>query len=338
MYQYKISVVIPIYNVELFLKSCLDSVVAQTLKDIEILCINDGSTDNSGAILDEYARNDDRIVAIHQVNQGVGLTRNKAIEIARGEFLCFMDPDDFYPDSDILEDMYNQAKLHNTKICGGCFLHYNSVKEEFYKVEIPSLSGYFFDKREIVSYRDYQFDYGFHRFIYQVSFLRENNLSFPALSRFQDPPFFVKAMFLAQEFYALNRTTYAYRVNHSKPTWNEKKVVDLVSGLSMNLRLSRKHNLNKLKEYTVSRTYDHLRMLKSRSTDLRNLMLKECLKQDKYLSLILRKEFYAIFLKDRHQRLLKSIFSIRNSENKKHKVVTIFGMRFSLRRKNRVSN
>ena len=93
----RISVIIPVYNVEKYLTECLDSVLEQTLKDIEVICVNDGSTDNSGQILDEYARQDPRIKVIVQENKGLSGARNTGVKIATGEFTCFVDSDDRIP-------------------------------------------------------------------------------------------------------------------------------------------------------------------------------------------------------------------------------------------------
>ena len=92
----KISVIIPVYNTENYLKECLNSVINQTFKDIEIICVNDGSTDNSLSILEEYARTDSRIKIINQKNQGVSSSRNNGIKSARGEYIMFLDSDDLY--------------------------------------------------------------------------------------------------------------------------------------------------------------------------------------------------------------------------------------------------
>ena len=91
----KISVIIPVYNVEKYLQKCLDSVINQTYKNLEIICINDGSPDNSGKILDEYAKKDSRIIVIHQENAGVSAARNRGLEIATGEYIAFVDSDDW---------------------------------------------------------------------------------------------------------------------------------------------------------------------------------------------------------------------------------------------------
>ena len=90
----KVSVIVPVYNVEKYLKKCLDSLVNQTLKDIEIICVNDGSTDNSLQILQEYANTHPNIVIVDQENQGVSLARNNGIKKAKGGYIGFVDPDD----------------------------------------------------------------------------------------------------------------------------------------------------------------------------------------------------------------------------------------------------
>ena len=90
----KISIIIPVYKVEEYLPACLDSVLAQTFTDWEAICVNDGSPDNCGTILAEYAQKDSRIKVITQDNQGVSVARNKAMENATGEYICFLDSDD----------------------------------------------------------------------------------------------------------------------------------------------------------------------------------------------------------------------------------------------------
>ena len=91
----KVSVIIPVYNTEKYLRNCLNSIITQTLIEIEIICINDGSTDSSLEILREYAQRDDRFVLISQTNKGQSFARNKGIDVARGEYIAFVDSDDY---------------------------------------------------------------------------------------------------------------------------------------------------------------------------------------------------------------------------------------------------
>ena len=104
----QVSVVIPVFNVAPYLRQCLDSLVGQTLKDIEIICVDDGSTDGSGAILDEYAAKDGRVRVVHQANAGAGAARNAGLARAAGEYLFFCDPDD-WAEPEMLERMYAEA-------------------------------------------------------------------------------------------------------------------------------------------------------------------------------------------------------------------------------------
>ena len=124
----KISVIIPVFNSEKYLKKCLDTVLLQTLSDIEIICIDDGSTDSSLQILQQYSRKDHRFKIIFQSHEGAGSARNKGLAIAQGEYLSFLDSDDFF-EPDMLEQMYNCSKKYNTDIVvcksrifdNGCF-------------------------------------------------------------------------------------------------------------------------------------------------------------------------------------------------------------------------
>lgn len=104
-----VSVIIPVYNVEKYLNQCLDSVLDQTLKDIEIICVNDSSTDGSLAILEEYAKRDERVTVVSQPNSGAGAARNKGLSLATGKYLSFLDSDDFF-EPDMLELAYKEAE------------------------------------------------------------------------------------------------------------------------------------------------------------------------------------------------------------------------------------
>ena len=87
----KVSVIVPVYNQVHYLAECMDSILAQTLRDIEVICVDDGSTDGSGRMLDEYAARDSRVKVIHQANAGVGYARNVGMTAAAGEYIAFME-------------------------------------------------------------------------------------------------------------------------------------------------------------------------------------------------------------------------------------------------------
>lgn len=110
-----ISIIIPVYNVEKYLKECLDSVLAQTYQNWEAICVDDGSPDNSGTILDDYAKKDKRFVVIHKSNEGTAIARTTAIAKSEGEYITFLDSDDAYAPT-FLEDLYNASKTTNADV------------------------------------------------------------------------------------------------------------------------------------------------------------------------------------------------------------------------------
>ena len=250
----KISIVMPVYNAGDYLAESLDSALSQTLKEIEVICIDDGSTDNSVEILKEYAKNDDRVIVMQQQNSGSGKARNNGINYAQGQFVAFLDSDDTYPQKNTLEIMHKNAAQQKARICGGgCLMHLNGKIVSFK----PSDEEYYaFKKDGFVNYMDYQFDCGYWRFIYELNFLKENQLYFPDYLRGQDPPFFIKAMALAEKFYALSIPTYFYRMGHKSINWTERRLTDYVYSLIDSLKISLQFNLDKLSQAILDRRID----------------------------------------------------------------------------------
>lgn len=124
----KVSIIVPVYNVEKYIERCLKSLVNQTMQEIEILIINDGTKDNSMDVCNKYAKLDDRIKIYNKENEGLGLTRNYGIKRALGEYVCFVDSDD-YVDVDMCQKLYNEAKKNDADIVyGGIFYDNNNNK------------------------------------------------------------------------------------------------------------------------------------------------------------------------------------------------------------------
>lgn len=111
----KISIIVPIYNVEQYLSKCIDSILNQTFKDFELILINDGSIDKCGEICDNYSLIDNRITVVHQANSGVSSARNVGIDYARGDYIAFVDPDDYIHEK-MYENLYNAATENNVDI------------------------------------------------------------------------------------------------------------------------------------------------------------------------------------------------------------------------------
>ena len=126
----KVSVILPVYNVEKYLKQCLDTIVGQTLKEIEILCVDDGSTDDSVQILKEYEQKDHRIKVLSQKNAGAGAARNLGLRHASGKYLSFLDSDDFF-EPDMLETAYEQAERYQAEMVVFRSNQYLTEKDEY---------------------------------------------------------------------------------------------------------------------------------------------------------------------------------------------------------------
>ena len=125
------SIIIPVYNVAPYLRECLNSVLAQTFTDWEAICVDDGSTDGSGAILDEYAAKDSRFRVIHQLNAGVSAARNKALDTAQGEWIAFLDADDLIRE-DFLAHLLDAAKKFNADLVIGGVLRFGSGRKDVF--------------------------------------------------------------------------------------------------------------------------------------------------------------------------------------------------------------
>ena len=249
----KISVIVPVYNVEKYLPECLDSIINQTLKEIEIICINDGSPDNSLEILKRYAEKDSRIKIIDKENEGVGKARNDGIRAATGEFIAFMDSDDYYPSDNVLDVLYNSAKENGVKVCGGRKIRL--MPDGHFERDSFSVTehGNGFTAKGLTEYSDFQYDYGYTQYIYEREMLVKNGIVFPPYKRFQDPPFFIRAMNTAEKFYSADIESYCYRILPGELKYSAEKTLDYILGLIDNLKFSRNNSLAKLHYLTAMR-------------------------------------------------------------------------------------
>lgn len=207
MSTYKLSIIIPVYNVEKFLPQCLDSVINQTLKDIEIICVNDGSTDKSLEILTAYARNDKRIKIYNQENQGQSAARNLAISHASGEYLGFVDSDDWV-DLDYFEKLYNAAKQFDADIaCAGfrrCDKFKKTIRKSFKEVKVYT------DINEKVKLDNLPENNYVWNKIYKRS---KWDFVFPTGRYFEDVAILIKILYKLGTMVTVPKTYYNYRKN-----------------------------------------------------------------------------------------------------------------------------
>lgn len=221
----KFSIIIPVYNVAPYLRECLDSVLAQTLTDWEAICVDDGSTDGSGAILDEYAARDQRFRVIHQKNAGVGAARNAGLEIAKGEWICFADGDDALLPSafEILDGV--TSRRHPDIIM------YSYIRDKFShgvpKADV-SLSG----SHEIFVDSEYHAREAFRTFAgsllaWNACYSRRalGNLRFRDFCNGEDVLWGVSALVRSQHLMKINASLYCYRIGREGSAVNQKVTI-----------------------------------------------------------------------------------------------------------------
>lgn len=206
----KISVIVPIYNVEKYLEKCLNSIVNQTFSDIEIICVNDGSTDNSLAILNMFAKDDKRIKVISQENQGISVARNNGMKVATGEYIGFVDSDDWI-DLNFYEKLYDAAKRYDADIaaCGIKRILKNKEKVFFnFKKERFTVDQN--EKYEICYIPKHSYVYNK---IYRLEELKKHNLQFEAGKYYEDLLFSAQVFFYLRSVVTVPKIFYNYVSN-----------------------------------------------------------------------------------------------------------------------------
>ena len=211
----KVSVIIPVYNAEKFLPKCLDGVLGQTLREIEVICVDDGSSDGSMAILKQYQRKDSRIKIIWQENAGAGAARNNGMRYASGEYLSILDADDFYEPS-MLQMAYTAAKAMNAQIAVfSCDLYENRTGK--YRSCAYSIRKSILPSKQPFSAQDVQQDI-FKLFVgwawdklFKTDFVRKNNLQFQEQRTTNDMLFVFSALVRAERIIALPQVLVHHR-------------------------------------------------------------------------------------------------------------------------------
>lgn len=335
----KVSIIVPVYNVEKYLSKCLESLINQTLKDIEVICVNDGSTDNSLSILKEYANKDSRIKIIDKQNEGVSVARNTGIEVATGQYLMFVDSDDYLVEN-ACEKALNTIEHNESDIC--IFGHYDLVdgnKIISHKtndlIKIKDLNV----KENLVEYSIYIWDK-----IYRTEFIKSNQIKFPlGLKTAEDVIFCLLCLFNEAKYATLAEPLYVYRIdtNSNSATSNVQNIKNDIKAFETlyNLQIYKEQPIS-LQLQVVNRFcggclyyYEkfkntHSKLLKQDISNFLNLV--ETYYNQKNLMKFKR---YRNLKNLDYREFIKSLFSITNSVDKNFKVVMLLGMNFKLRRK-----
>lgn len=213
MSEIKVSVIMPVYNAASYLDKTLETVCGQTLPEIEIICVDDGSTDNSKDIIEKFAQSDNRVTLLQQQNQYAGVARNNGFERAKGEYVVFWDSDDFFK-PEALEIMYNKSKEAEADIClCDAYNYYEEedksfLSDEFVKYGVlPEETP--FNRNDIP---DKIFNLGANvpwNKMFRADFIREKGLKFQNLRQSNDTYFVLMAIFLAEKItYTKERLVY----------------------------------------------------------------------------------------------------------------------------------
>lgn len=237
-YTPKVSVIIPVYNVEKYLRECLDSVVNQTLREIEIICVDDGSTDSSLDILKEYASKDNRITVIGQQNLHAGVARNAGLAVARGEYLSFLDSDDFF-ELNMFEKMYSKAIETSAEICT-CHVRIYNMSKNTYENCSWGLHDDLIPVKQPFAAKDiyekiYQFNQGWvWDKIYKKSFVQKNKVRFQSQRSSNDVFFCFCNLTLATKIIVIPDALVTHRlhVKGSLENTREKSYFNIVNAVT----------------------------------------------------------------------------------------------------------
>ena len=216
----KISIIVPVYNVDIYLERCLDSIVNQSMKEIEIIVIDGGSTDKSGYICDSYASLDKRIKVIHKNNNGVSHSRNVGLDQAQGEYIMFVDSDD-YVDKFFCQIPYELAEENDSDLL---IFNYRKVNEEFeFGIKKRLLPDGRISKKDVVNY----LNSNIHDYVWNKIYRKKlfDGIRFPVNEYYEDILVFYKVLLKAHNIYHINSVLYYY-FSHEESLTNRKTYED----------------------------------------------------------------------------------------------------------------
>jgi len=224
------SVIVPVYNVEKYLETCVDSILCQSFTDFELILVNDGSKDRSGSICDTYAQADTRVKVIHKENGGQSTARNTGVSAASGEYVVFLDSDDFIDTADFFSDLYNAKKEDTDVIIFRYYKYYSQEKKSDCDVNMADIP---FQPKgmlltELVK-RDAFFCSCWSKCV-RIKLLKENNICFDETLRCEDMDWYYQVVSAAEQYVVLDKPYINYRQRENSVTsvYNPKSIEDYV--------------------------------------------------------------------------------------------------------------
>lgn len=244
-----ISIIIPVYNVEKYLRQCIDSVLSQTFQDFEIILVDDGSTDSSGEICDEYVTKDDRIRVIHKANEGVSIARNIGIEMTSGELLMFLDSDDFlYPDAlKVLYEASIETPCADIIISGMEKYFVSTDTKELFNLDANIYSKSLFGELSIYLKKKYFYGMVWSK-LYKKEIISNNQIKFNEnISYHEDELFFTQTLNASSNVKIISNTTYIY--NRYDGTLTHRFVCPEIQLYTANMIYDEAKKISKKSEY-----------------------------------------------------------------------------------------
>ncbi len=239
----KISVIVPIYNVEEYLARCLDSVMGQTFRDIEVICVDDGSTDKSALIAKKYAEKDERISLIQQENKGLSAARNAGMRVARGKYISFVDSDDWI-DLDFLKKLYDAAESCNADAACSEIKRPHASGKNPYKLKFESSQVLCTVAEKYKVLEIPRKCYVWNK-IYLRSELERQNLKFVEGMMFEDIYFSTRFLFNCKKIITVPGISYNYWANSESISrkLRDKNQIDLLAARADFIKFSRENHI-----------------------------------------------------------------------------------------------
>lgn len=239
----KVSIIMSLFNVELYMRTAIESVLNQSLKEIELICINDGSTDYSLDIAREYEKKDARVkVLSYEESNGQAYARNRGMDIAKGKYIGFVDGDDWV-ETTMFEKLYNEAEKNRTDVtfCAAALYDDQTGKtiwnNDYYNLYLipKELDNRVFTHEETKYLLTGSLNVALWNKIYRTDFLNKNKIRFPEYYIYEDMPFFYETWFKAENICFIRDCLYYYRINRQTSTMSrmENKVLDRVDMVAL---------------------------------------------------------------------------------------------------------
>ena len=350
----KVSVIIPVYNVEKYLRKCLDSVVNQTLADIEVICVDDCSTDESLKILKEYSNKDSRIKIIEQEqNQGQGEARNLALSQACGEYIMFLDPDDWL-ELDACETAYNSISANKNDFVIFDFYEYfeKNKKRKLCTYRTKPFKDFFdtngFDVKNVKT--NYLVNSFTCCIIFSRKFLVKNDIKYADLRLGEDVTFFIKSIINSSNINVILKPLYNYRIRKDSSSFNTNNWKDTITAreMALDIILNSEYKdifLPKYRVYVIRTIIFWFKRFSQEQT-----IAEECYKsvQNFFIHLNSLCDFSDIkncteynemclfinnktYVEYRFFKFIRSMFSIELNQDKTRKIIHIAGVKLTVK-------